>query len=135
MRQHSFLWNIKYGLHKEPSFKEYHYSRLMTKYDPETKRQYMQLKPPPCPSAKILRIESFEAQGCGYRFFDILGVVMAEWVLSDQTVDNNIINKFWSKCMNVRSELRKDGWIFHQVKDLAQCSQVNCYSLESNQFI
>ena len=75
-------------------------------YDPETKRQSMQWnstsppRPLPQPPQKTgVILSNFKVMLIV--FFDIQGIVMAEWVPSGQTVNPSITLKSWLNCMSV----------------------------------
>jgi len=45
-------------------------------------------------------------------FFDVLGVVMAEWVPSGQTVSQH----YYAEILTKLNEWEENGWILHQDK-------------------
>ena len=51
-------------------------------------------------------------------FFDIQGIVMAEWVPSGQTVNQQyyieVLTKLHKRVRRKRPELWRNGWILHQ---------------------
>ncbi|KAG7170895.1 Mariner Mos1 transposase-like 4 [Homarus americanus] len=56
-------------------------------YDPETKRQSIQWKSPTSPRPKKAHMSRSKFKAMLIVFFDIQGIVMAEWVPSSQTVN------------------------------------------------
>jgi len=86
-------------------------------YDPETKQQSMQWKSTSSPRPKKCMHELFEVQG-HVVFFDIKGTVMAEWVPSSQTVNQQyyveVLTKLRERVRKKRPELWRKGWILQQ---------------------
>lgn len=87
-------------------------------YDPETKRQSMHWKTPSSPRAKKARMSRSKFKAMLIVFFDIQGIVMAEWVPSGQTVNQQyykqVLEKLRERVRKKRPELWKNGWILHQ---------------------
>ena len=68
-------------------------------YDPETKRQSMQWKSTSSPRPKKARMSCSKFRAMLIVFFDIQGIVMAEWVPSGQAV--NLQYYIGRNCVNV----------------------------------
>jgi histone-lysine N-methyltransferase SETMAR len=87
-------------------------------YDPETKRQSMQWKTPSSPRPKKARMSPSKFKAMLIVFFDIQGIVMAEWVPSGQTVNQyyyiEVLKKLRERVRKKRPDLWRDGWILHQ---------------------
>jgi len=58
-------------------------------YDPETKRQSMQWKSTSSPRPKKVRVSPSNFMAMLIVFFDIQGIVVAEWLPSGQTVNQH----------------------------------------------
>jgi histone-lysine N-methyltransferase SETMAR len=96
-------------------------------YDPETKRQSMQWKSTSSPRPKKARMSCSRFKAMLIVFFDIQGIVMAEWVPSCQTVNQHYYievltklrervrrTKLRERVRRKRPELWQNGWILHQ---------------------
>ena len=99
-------------------FDNYLWWNLGIYVDPETKWLSMQWKSTKSPRPKKSTYESFEVQGHVDCFFDIQGIVMAEWVPSSQTVNQQycieVLMKLREHVRRKRPELCRNGWILHQ---------------------
>ena len=86
-------------------------------YDPETKRQSMQWKSTSSPRPKKARMSRSKFKTMLIVFFDIQGTVMAEWVPSGQTVNQQYYTEFLTKLRErmrrKRPELWRNGSILH----------------------
>jgi len=87
-------------------------------YDPETKRQSMQWKSTLSPGSKKARMSRSKFTDMLIVFFDIQGTVMAEWVPSGQTVNQQyyikVLTKLHECVRRKRPELWRNRWILHQ---------------------
>jgi len=87
-------------------------------YDPETKRQSMQWKSTSSPRPKKARMSRLKFKAILIVFFDIQGIVMAEWVPSGQTVNQQycieVLTKLRERVRRKRPELWRNGWFLHQ---------------------
>jgi len=87
-------------------------------YDPETKRQSMQWKSTLSPRPKKARMSRSKFKAMLIVFFDIQGIVMAEWVPSSQMVNQQyyieVLMKLHERVRRKRLELWRCGWILHQ---------------------
>ena len=70
-------------------------------YDPEPKRQSMHWKTPSSPRAKKAHMRHSKFKAMLIVFFYIQGIIMAEWVPSGQTVNQQYYKQFWKNCVNV----------------------------------
>jgi len=73
-------------------------------YDPETKRQSMQWKSTSSPRPKKTRMSRSKFKAMLIVFFDIQGVVIAEWIPSGQTVNQQYYNEV---LMKLREHVRR----------------------------
>jgi len=87
-------------------------------YDPETKRQSLQWKSTSSPRPKNACMSLSKFKDMLHIFFDIQGIVMAEWVPSGQTVNQQyyieVLTKLRERVRRKRPELWRNGWILHQ---------------------
>jgi len=87
-------------------------------YDPETKQQSMQWKSTSSPRPKKARMRCSKFKAMLIVFFDILGIVMAEWVSSNQTVNHQyyfeVLTKLHERVRRKQPELWRNRWILHQ---------------------
>ena len=87
-------------------------------YDLETKLQSMQWKSTPSPRPKKARMSPSKFMAMLIVFFDIQGIVMAEWVPSGQTVYQQyyteVLTKLHKHVRRKRPELWRNNWILHQ---------------------
>ena len=87
-------------------------------YDPETKQQSLQWKSTSSPRPKRARMNFSKFKTMLIVFFDIQGIVMAEWVPSAQTVNQRyyieVLMKLRERVRMKRPELWRNGWILHQ---------------------
>jgi len=87
-------------------------------HGPETKQQSMQWKSTSSPRPTKARMSHSKFKATLIVFFDIQGIVMAEWVPSGQTVNQQYYIEILTKlreCMRrKRPELWRNRWILHQ---------------------
>jgi len=87
-------------------------------YDPETKRQSMQWKSTSSPRPKKARMSCSKFKAILIVFFDIQGIVMAEWVPSGQTVNQQyyteVFTKVRERVRRKQPEVWRNRWILHQ---------------------
>jgi len=87
------------------------------KYNLETKRQSMQWKSTSSPRPKKTRVSHSKFKAMLIVFFDIRSIVMAEWVPSGQTVNQQynieVLMKLRERVRRKRPELWRNGWILH----------------------
>jgi hypothetical protein len=90
----------------------------LLQYDPETKRQSMQWKTTHSPTPKNARMLKSKIKTMLVVFFDIRGIIMTQYVLPGQTVNQTyyieLLPKLREKIRIKRLELWKNGWILHQ---------------------
>jgi len=87
-------------------------------YDPETKRQSMHWKTPGTPRSKKARMSKSKFKAMLTVFFDIKGIILAEWVPEGQTVNQTyyieLLNKLRERIRKKRPELWSSGdWVLH----------------------
>jgi len=87
-------------------------------YDPETKWQSMQWKSTSSPRPKNARMSCSKFKTTLIVFCDIQSIVMAEWVPSSQTVNQQnyieVLTKLHEHVRRKWPELWRNGWILHQ---------------------
>ena len=92
--------------------------RLIIANDPETKQQSMQWKSTSSPRPKKARMSYSKLKATSIVFFDIQGIVMAEWVPSGHTVNRQYYIEVFTKLRELvrrkRPELWRNRWNLHQ---------------------
>ena len=87
-------------------------------YDPETKRQSMQWNSTSSPRPKKARLSRSKFKDMLIVLFHIQGIVMAEWIPSSQTVNQQyyieVLKKLREGVRRKRPELWRNEWLLHQ---------------------